>query len=344
MVLPGFLREDDSQLARSDAQHCESITRAHARTFALASSFLPTRKRRGAFAVYAFCRLADDIVDRNRGKDPARLQAELDAYRAGVEEAVNGNPDGPVFRELWRCVSEYGVPSDVLEELLNGVACDVQPQRYATWAELSQYCEGVAASVGAMCTYIFGVTGDARSAHAAAASDIDAVRTRALKYARTLGVAMQVTNILRDVGEDASIGRCYLPDDVLTAFGLSAERVLHDVTLKDDPKWARLMRHEVARARALYRAANPGIALLEPDAQRCARACSDGYAAILGAIERNNYDSFSVRARVGNWARAGLLWSVWRSGSETPPAHANGPVIEWGARQLSRPEEMVLSA
>jgi 15-cis-phytoene synthase len=331
MVLPGFLKEDDSTLARSDAQHCESITRAHARTFALASSFLPPRKRRGAFAVYAFCRLADDIVDRNRGKDPALLQAELDAYRAGVAEAIDGRPEGPVFRELWRCVSEYGVPADVLEELLNGVARDVQPQRYATWAELSQYCEGVAASVGAMCTYIFGVAGD------------EAVRGRALRYARTLGVAMQVTNILRDVGEDASIGRCYLPDEVLGAFGLNAERVLNDPTLKDDPRWARLMRHEVARARALYRAASPGIALLEPDAQRCARACADGYAAILGAIERNNYDSFSVRARIGNWQRAGLLWSVWRSGSEVPPSDANGPVIEWGTRQLSRPEEMVLS-
>lgn len=331
MVLPGFLREDDAALAKLDAQHCEAITRAHARTFALASSFLPPRKRRGAFAVYAFCRLADDIVDRNRGKDAERLQAELDAYRAGVSEALNGRPEGPVFRELWRCVNEYAVPADVLEELLNGVACDVQPQRYATWAELSKYCEGVAASVGAMCTYIFGVVGD------------ESVRERALKYARTLGVAMQVTNILRDVGEDARIGRCYLPDDVLSAFGLSAERVLNDPTLKDDPKWVAMMRHEVSRARALYRAASPGIALLEPDAQRCARACADGYAAILGAIEANGYDSISVRARVGNFARAGLLWTVWRSGAEVPPADVNGPVIEWGARQLSRPEEMVLS-
>lgn len=331
MALPGFLREDDAALAKLDAQHCEAITRAHARTFALASSFLPPVKRRGAFAVYAFCRLADDIVDRNRGKETALLQAELDAYRAGVAEAIAGRPEGPVFRELWRCVREFGVPADVLEELLNGVARDVQPQRYATWAELSVYCEGVAASVGAMCTYIFGVAGDA------------AVRERALRYARTLGVAMQVTNILRDVGEDAQIGRCYLPDDVLSAFGLSAERVLHDPTVKDDPKWRAMMRHEVARARALYRAAAPGIALLEPDAQRCARACADGYEAILGAIEANGYDSISTRARVGNWARAGLLWSIWRSGAEAPPANVQGPVIEWGARQLSRPEEMVLS-
>lgn len=331
MVLPGFVKETDVELARSDAQHCEAITRAHARTFALASSFLPPRKRRGAFAVYAFCRLADDIVDRNRDGDPSKMAHELEQYRAGVADAIGGQPDGPVFRELWRAVTEFGVPADVLEELLNGVACDLQPARYASWADLSAYCEGVAASVGAMCTYVFGVVGD------------EAVRARAIRYARTLGVAMQLTNILRDVGEDAANGRCYLPDEDLARFGLTADRVLHDPTLKDDPQWTRMMRHEVARARALYRAAGPGIALLEPDAQRCARACADGYAAILGAIERNNYDSFSVRARVGNWARAGLLWSVWRGTAETPPTNANGPVIEWGARQLTRPEEMVFS-
>ena len=332
MVLPGFLKETDAELARADAQHCETITRAHARTFALASSFLPVRKRRGAYAVYAFCRLADDIVDRAEGRDKSLLTAELDLYRAGVAEALAGRPEGPIFRELWRCVRDFHVPADVLEELLNGVACDLQPAHYPTWADLTGYCEGVASSVGSMCTYIFGVTGD------------EAVRERAVKYARTLGVAMQLTNSLRDVGEDAGRGRCYLPDADLETFGLNAERVLHDPTLKDDPRWRQLMRHEVARARALYRAASPGIALLAPDSQRCARACADGYAAILGAIERNGYDSFSVRARVGNLARAGLLWSVWRSGAEPPPAGVDGPAIEWGERVLSRPEEMILCA
>ncbi len=332
MVLPEFIKETDEDLARADAHHCEAITRAHARTFALASSFLPARKRRGAYAVYAFCRLADDIVDRSAERDKSLLTAELDLYRAGVAEALAGRPEGPIFRELWRCVQDFHVPADVLEELLNGVACDLQPAHYATWAELTGYCEGVASSVGSMCTYIFGVRGD------------EEVRERAVRYARTLGVAMQLTNILRDVGEDAARGRCYLPDADLATFGLTAERVLHDPTLKDDPRWTQLMRHEIARARALYRAASPGIALLAPDAQRCARACADGYAAILGAIEGNRYDSFSVRARVGNFARAGLLWTVWRSGAERPPVDATGPTIEWNERTLSRPEEMTLCA
>jgi phytoene synthase len=307
MVLPGYRREDDA-LALADAAECEAITRTHARTFALASAFLPAAKRRGAFAVYAFCRLADDIVDRHDGKAPAALKAELDAYRAGVAAALDGRPDGPVFRELLRAVRTYGVPAAVLEELLEGVARDVAPQRYRTWDELELYCQGVAASVGSMCTYIFGVSGN------------ESHRERALTYARTLGVAMQLTNILRDVGEDAALGRCYIPDEVLAQFGFTAERVLSDKSIKDDPQWKALMKQEIARARALYRAAAPGIAMLEPDAQRCARACADGYAAILGAIEGNNFDSITRRARVGTLARAGLLWNVWFTGAS--PMHS----------------------
>lgn len=340
MMLRDLIRHADASQARADALHCEAITRTHARTFALASSFLPARRRRGAFGVYAFCRLADDIVDRGEGRDRARLAAELDLYRAGVADAIAGRPEGPVFRELLRTVQEFDVPTAALEELLNGVACDLQSARYATWADLTRYCEGVASSVGSMCTFIFGVDGGVDG-------DGDrepAVRERAVRYARTLGVAMQLTNILRDVGEDAARGRCYLPDADLTAVGLSAERVLHDPTLKDDPRWSQLMRHEIARARALYRAASPGIALLAPESQRCARACAGGYAAILSAIELNDYDSFTVRARVGNFARAGLLWTVWRSGAERPVVGADGPSIEWGQKVISRPEEMVICA
>ncbi|MFM8301977.1 MAG: phytoene/squalene synthase family protein, partial [Gemmatimonadota bacterium] len=159
-MLPGILKETDADLARADTNHCESITRTYARTFALASRFLPPRKRRGAFAVYAFCRLADDIVDRMaEARDPASVAQELTQYRIGVAEALSGRPDGPVFRELWRAVSEYGVPSEVLEELLNGVACDLHPAHYDSWRQLTSYCEGVASSVGSMCTYIFGVLG-----------------------------------------------------------------------------------------------------------------------------------------------------------------------------------------
>lgn len=287
---------------REDARFCEALTREHARTFSLASAFLSARKRRGAFAIYAFCRIADDIVDRHRGQRPDVVAQELRRYRARVDRALAGAPDGPVFRELARTVREFGVPRDALDELLNGVARDLAPPSYATWAELSRYCEGVAASVGAMCTYVFGVVGG------------ESARARAIPHARTLGVAMQLTNILRDVGEDAGNGRCYLPVETLAQFGFTPAQVLHDRTISADPRWAALMRQEIARARALYRAAAPGLAMLEPDARRCARACADGYAAILDAIETNRYDTVTTRVRVGGWRKAGLmlnlLWSA----------------------------------
>jgi phytoene synthase len=143
------------------------------------------------------------------------------------------------------------------------------------------------------------------------------------------------------VGEDAQRGRVYLPDDVLHPFGITVDEILHDPTLASQDKWAAMMRHEVARARALYDAAAPGLALLAPDAQRCARACADGYALILGALEGIGYDSLHTRARVGNWVRAGLMWNIWRMTPLAPSVCASEtPVIIWREQQLARAEEM----
>ena len=329
MNLPAFAPWSEPRLDALDARHCEAITREHARTFAIASRFLPSRKRRGAFAVYAFCRVADDIVDRGATGHRDTLRRELSGYVASLHNALEGRPDGPIFRELKWTVDKFGVPADALLELMGGVACDLAPAHYATWAELTVYCEGVASSVGAMCTYVFGVAGD------------EEMRARALKYARTLGVAMQLTNILRDVGEDAARGRCYLPADDLAMFDITANDVLSDPLLGTQPRWHALMRYEIARARALYEAAAPGIALLDGDAQRCARACAEGYAAILGAIEGIDYNTVATRARVGRWARAELMWTIYRSSAVPATAcGTDGPEIRWGERVLSRPEEM----
>lgn len=291
---------DHARMTLSDAAYCRQIVRTYARTFWLASSFLPPDKRRAAFALYAFCRVADDIVDlgaRDESADTARL---LLTYRRELDAALAGAPSGPVFRELAAAAQQYRVPSSVLVELLDGVARDCAPTRYESWHELNVYCEGVASSVGEMCTYVFGVPGDL------------ATRTRALAHARTLGVAMQLTNILRDVGEDARIGRCYLPAEDLARFGLTRDQVLGG-TIGSSERWKALMRFEVERARGLYEQAAPGIALLSPDARRCATACAVGYAGILSAIEDIRYDTFSSRARVGAIARAGVLWSAWRT-------------------------------
>jgi phytoene synthase len=174
-----------------------------------------------------------------------------------------------------------------------------------------------------MCTYVFGVTAAPAAAPgvnalAAAATALTPeartreARARALRYARTLGVAMQLTNILRDVGEDARRGRCYLPDDALAGFGLSSAEVLTNQALGADERWRPFMAYMVGRARALYEAAAPGIPLLAPDARRCAAACATGYAGILGAIERAGYDTVTRRAHLGTARRAAVLWQAWR--------------------------------
>ena len=300
-----------------DAPVCERIVRDHARTFALASRLLPAQKRRGAFALYAFCRVADDIVDL---AGPCQVESAGDAlaiYARDLADALAGNPATPVFRELAWAVRSYGVPGGLLEELIAAVARDLTPVRYQSWPDLAEYCAGVASTVGSMCAYIFGVRGG------------PAAMPRALRYARTLGVAMQLTNILRDVGEDARRGRCYLPDEDLAMFGLSRDEVLTDPGLAGDERWRPFMAFEVGRARSLYEAARPGIALLEPDAQGCAWACSAGYAAILTAIEQNGYDSISSRARIDIWARASILWSAWRGGPPARTGVGDGPRVLW---------------
>ena len=284
-----------------DAAQCRQIVRTHARTFWLASHFLPREKRRSAYALYAFCRVADDLVDLSAAASPGQVALRLAAYRRQLNDALAGRPKGAVFRELLHAVEAHGIPSAVLHELLEGVASDCTPSVYATWPELYRYCEGVASTVGEMCTCVFGVVGGEEE------------RRRATTHARVLGVAMQLTNILRDIGEDARNGRCYLPEEDLTTFGLDRDEVRRGAVRPTDTRWQGLMAFEIARARSLYACAMPGIALLAPDAQRCATACAVGYSGILGAIEAIGYDTFASRARLGFGARAAVAWSVWRT-------------------------------
>lgn len=293
------LDTDSERIHVDDAAQCRDIVRTHARTFWLASQFLPHDKRRSAYALYAFCRVADDLVDRAASSSPADVALHFGDYCRQLRATLAGRPQGAVFRELHHALRVHDIPAPVLQELLDAIASDCTPSRYATWPDLYRYCEGVASTVGEMCTYVFGVTGG------------DDVRRRALTHARILGVAMQLTNILRDVGEDARQGRCYLPDEDLVRFGLSRDEVLRGVHATD-PRWRSLMTFEIARARSLYACAMPGIALLAPDSQRCATACAIGYSGILGAIESIGYDNFATRARLGLGARAAVAWRVWR--------------------------------
>jgi phytoene synthase len=302
-----------------DPTHCAEIVKTHARTFTLASYLLPASKRRATYALYAFCRVADDLVDRATPGTEHALAAQLLDYQRQLSAALAGRPSGPVFREVAWVAREYEVPPEPLFELLDGVERDLRPTQYGTWRELEQYCEGVASSVGEMCTHIFGVPGGSEA------------RARAVRYARALGVAMQLTNILRDIGEDVHRGRCYLPEEDLAMFGLTRSDVLTNPALSRDERWRPMMAFEVGRARALYEAAMPGIALLSHDAHRCARACATGYAGILGAIEAQGYDTLSTRARLGRVARMHVLWDAWRfrAAPLDTATVGDGPTIRW---------------
>jgi 15-cis-phytoene synthase len=279
---------------------CGNIVRRHARTFALASAFLPLTKRRGTYALYAFCRLADDAVDRAGPGGREAVRATLMQLRSQLDDALHGEPSGPVMHETAWAIKRFGVPMAPVDELIHGVARDLDPTDYRDWPSLQSYCEGVASSVGELCTHVFGVVGG------------DVNRQRAIGFARTLGVAMQLTNILRDIGEDAGNGRCYLPDDALRAAGLTREQVMaRDVDVRSRA-WRDMMREFVALARLLYREALPGIDMLAPDARRCAQACAIGYAAILEAIEEAEYDTVSMRAHIGFRRKTMLMLSLYR--------------------------------
>ncbi len=285
-------------MIRSDALHCERVVRRHARTFTLASYFLPVRKRRASFALYCMGRTAADIVE-SAGDDRKCAARKLLAWRRELVEALDGRPRGPVLREVRWAVREFEIPTSLLFDYLDAVSLVFSPAEYETWADLESHCDAIASSVGAMCAYVIGIQGG---------PDQEA---SALAHARTLGVAMQLTSILRDVGANARSGRCYIPAEELDRFSLKREEVL-DPDIARDPRWHRLMTFEIGRARSLYERALPGIAMLSPDSQKCAAACAIGYAAILDALENIRYDSLSSRASVGTLARLGVLWDAWR--------------------------------
>jgi phytoene synthase len=252
----------------------DEITRRNSQTFYAATGLLPADARRAIRALYGFCRTTDDLVDR----EGATL-ADVEAWRAAVARPAVEQRD-PVLRAWGHVREHYGVNPRHEMELIDGVALDIRRQRYAVWPELERYCYLVASTVGLLSMPIIGL---------APGVTID----EAAPYAIKLGVALQLTNILRDVGEDASRGRVYLPAADLARFGLTAEDILNGV---NDKRFVALMQFEIKRARDLYFRALPGIALLSPAARPAVGAAALLYRAILDEIEANDYQVYTQRA------------------------------------------------
>lgn len=265
----------------------------------MASLFLPPRKRRAAFAFYSLGRGNTDLLT-SLADDRKALVRGLTFRRRDLFEAIDGRPRGPVLREVRWAMREFGIPAEPLIGIVDGASQDAMTNRFATWEELECHSARVTAAVGMMCTHVFGL------------HDGTAHREEALEYARTLGVAMRLTRILRDALANAGRGHCYIPDDELARFELARAEVLTNPAILHDARWQELIAFEISRARALYERALPGIGLLAEDSQRCAAACTIGYAAILDALEHLRYSSISTRASIGSFARVGIMWEAWR--------------------------------
>lgn len=264
-------------------RHCRSITLRYARTFYFASVFLPKPKRNACYAVYAFCRYIDDLVDTVSGEREvnrdaidrtiAEWQRRLDLTYAG--ELV----DDPVMIAWGDTLRRFSIPRNLPDELIAGVMTDLRASvRFETFDELREYCYRVASVVGLMTSEIFGYS-----------------NRHTLEHAIDLGIAMQLTNILRDIGEDHANGRIYIPRQELQGFGLD-ERAI--ATQKVCESFRDLMRFQISRAHAYYERAEPGIAMLDSDSRLTVKLMSHNYRRILSVIECNGYDIFSQRAAV----------------------------------------------
>lgn len=262
---------------------CRELNRRHGVTYYLSTFALPRVKRHHVWALYAFCRYADDIVDEVTA-EPGAPSAEMIARRAGALAAfaerfradlTAGASDDPILRAVVHTVRAFGHPAEAFERFLTSMEMDLSITGYRTWDDLNRYMDGSAAVIGELMLPI-----------------LEPVSSAALAPARDLGVAFQLTNFLRDVAEDLDRGRVYLPHEDLERFGADPAR-----RIVDEP-WRRLMRFEIDRCRALYRSADAGIALLPPASQRCVLAARVLYSEILDEIEAADYDVFTRRIRV----------------------------------------------
>ncbi len=267
-------------------RHCEEITREHSRTFYIASSLMPRAERRAIRALYAFCRVSDDLVDRSDGDGAIKLQE----WRQRLQSARPPGDDLVVL--AWADTrARYHIPYQYADQLLDGVASDLTQTRRATFDELAHYCYAVASTVGLMIMHVVGYTG-----------------LEAIPYAVKLGVALQLTNILRDVGEDWRNGRVYLPQDELAAYGLTEADIAAGVV---EDRWRAFMRFQIDRARRLYAEALPGIAMLGQSGRFAVGAAAELYQAILDDIEAHDYNVFTYRAHTSDRRKLALLPGIW---------------------------------
>ena len=267
-------------------ERCRELHKRHGRTYYLATRLLPAWKRRHVHALYGFTRYADEIVDQTEALPPAERAAKLAQWSDRFVAGLRGEPvDDPLLPAVLHTIAVFDLDVEDFATFLTSMAMDLTITSYATYDDLLGYMDGSAAVIGTMMLPILGSRD----------------RVAAREPARQLGFAFQLTNFLRDVGEDLDRGRTYLPDEDLARF---------DLTRADleagNPKVKNLIAYEVARAREHYALAAPGIPLLDPASQACMRTAFQLYGGILAEVEAAGYEVFAGRATVPNRRRAAV--------------------------------------
>lgn len=270
-------------LSRSYA-YCERLARREAGNFYHAFRVLPGPQRRSMCALYAFLRVSDDLSDGPGSVDEKR--ARLHAWRRQFDAALAGDYRHPLHAAFHDVLRAHAVPRAYLDAVLDGVEMDLDTSRYATFADLYPYCYRVASAVGLACIHVWGFADE-----------------NAKTYAERAGVAFQLTNILRDVGEDAARGRVYLPREDLERFGYGEDALLGGVC---DDAFRALMRFQVERARGYYEGAWPLARLLSPPGKAVFQVMMHTYQGLLDEIERRGYDVFRDRITLSPWRKLGF--------------------------------------
>jgi len=269
--------------------HCQQIAKQHVKNFYYAFRTLPAKKRRAIYAAYAFCRACDDIADDNLPvPEKRRLLAQT---RQRLAQSRNGQSHDAVFLAVGDTMHAFAIPLRYFEEIIEGVEMDLVQTRYQTFEELRGYCYKVASVVGLICTEVFGY--DDPSAR---------------EYAIDLGLAMQLTNILRDIKEDAARGRIYIPLDDMAAFGYPERDLLEGL---NNEAFRNLMRSQIARARRYFDSGKRLIPLLAAESRACPAVLQGVYSTILDRIEASGYNVFERRIGLSKPEKLFLAVKLW---------------------------------
>ncbi|OGS72180.1 MAG: squalene synthase HpnD [Gallionellales bacterium GWA2_60_142] len=270
-------------------QYCQDKAAASGSSFTSSFRFLPADKRRAMTALYAYCREVDDVVDECSDANVARTA--LNWWRCEVAAIYGGQPTHPVCIALADIVKQFNLPQEHLLEIIDGMEMDLDQPRYADFKSLQLYCYRVASVVGLLSAEIFGYTD-----------------RQTLKYAHDLGIAFQLTNIIRDVGEDARRNRIYLPMDEMQQFGVTANDILN---ANETEAFQKLMAFQIERARRYYRQAFDHLPAADRKTQRAGLIMAEIYQAVLDEVERSGCHVLKERVSLTPTYKLWLALKAW---------------------------------